>query len=107
MGSSKFGFKMYSSFPLEIVFYATFLDQCGAGYGLLTATCLQTCDCDKQGHVLYTIFWCWIHSSLSRRTQVCEELRKKMVDVSCLQEIRWRGVGSRMSGVRGRRFMLW
>ena len=28
--------------------------------------------------------------------QVCEELRKRMIDVRCLLEMRWRGQGARM-----------
>ena len=39
--------------------------------------------------------------------EVCEELRKRMNDVSCLQEVRWRGQGARMLGVNGRRHKLW
>ena len=31
--------------------------------------------------------------------EVCEELRKRMIDVCCLQEVRWRGHGSRMLGM--------
>ena len=30
---------------------------------------------------------------------VCETLRKRMVDVCCQQEVRWRGPGSRMLGM--------
>ena len=38
---------------------------------------------------------------------MCEELRKRRVDVCCLQEVRWRGQGARMMGVKGRRYKLW
>ena len=41
------------------------------------------------------------------RGKVCEELRKRMVDVCCLQEVRWRGQGFGMLGVEGRRYELW
>ena len=37
---------------------------------------------------------------------VYEELRKRMIDV-CLQEVRWRGQGARMPGVKGRRYKQW
>ena len=30
-----------------------------------------------------------------------------MIDVCCLQEVRWRGQGARMLGMKGRRYRLW
>ena len=39
--------------------------------------------------------------------EVCEELRKRMIDVCCLQEMRWRGQGARMLGMEGKRYKLW
>ena len=30
-----------------------------------------------------------------------------MIDVSCLQEVRWRGQGARMMGMKGRMYKLW
>ena len=39
--------------------------------------------------------------------EVCQELRKRMIDMCCLQEERWRGQGARMLGVNGRRYKLW
>ena len=36
-----------------------------------------------------------------------EELRKQLVDVCYLQEVRWRGKGARFFGVKGRRYKLW
>ena len=36
-----------------------------------------------------------------------EELRKRKVDVCCLQEVRWKGEGARFFGVKGRRYKLW
>ena len=38
--------------------------------------------------------------------EVCEEPRKRMIDVCCWQEVRWRGQGARMLGMKGRRNML-
>ena len=38
---------------------------------------------------------------------MCEELRKRKVDVCCLQEVRWRGEVARFFGVKGRRYKLW
>ena len=34
----------------------------------------------------------WNLGSLNGKVgEVCEELRKRMIDVCCLQEVRWRG----------------
>ena len=33
---------------------------------------------------------------------VCEELRKRMIGVCCLQEVRWRRQCGRMLGMKGR-----
>ena len=50
----------------------------------------------------------WNIGSMSGRgTEVCEELRKRRMDVCCLQEVRWRGQGVRFLGVKGRRYELW
>ena len=42
-----------------------------------------------------------------RGTEVCEELRKRRMDVCCLQEVRWGGQGARFMGVKGRKYKLW
>ena len=42
-----------------------------------------------------------------RVTEVCEELRKRSMDVCCLQEVRWIGQGSQFIGEKGRRYKLW
>ena len=50
----------------------------------------------------------WNIGSMSGRgTEVCKELRKKRMDVCCLQEVRWRGQGAWFLGVKGRRYKLW
>ena len=41
------------------------------------------------------------------RGEACEDLRRTMVDVCCLQEVRWRGKDPRMLEMDGRRFQLW
>ena len=47
----------------------------------------------------------WNIGSMSGRgTKVCEELRKRSMDVCCLQEVRWRGQGARFMGMKGRRY---
>ena len=38
---------------------------------------------------------------------MCEELRKRRMDVCCLQEVRWRGKGAWFMGVKDRRYKLW
>ena len=44
----------------------------------------------------------WNLGSLSGKGEVCEELRR-IVDVCCLHEVRLRGQGARMVGMKGRR----
>ena len=39
--------------------------------------------------------------------EVCEELRKRKVDVCGLQEVWWKNEGTRVLGVFGRRYKLW
>ena len=48
-----------------------------------------------------------VGSICGRGTEVSEELRKRKVDVCCLQEVRWRGQEARFVGVKGRRYKLW
>ena len=43
----------------------------------------------------------WNIGSLSAKGgEVCEEQRKRMIDVCCLQEARWRGQGVRKLGIK-------
>ena len=44
--------------------------------------------------------------SLSGKGDVCEELRKRLIDVCCLQDVRWKEQISRMLGMEGRRYRL-
>ena len=37
---------------------------------------------------------------------MCEELRKRRMDVCCLQGVRWRGPGVPFLGMKGRRYKL-
>ena len=49
----------------------------------------------------------WNVGSLSGSTEdVCEELRKRRINVCCLQEVGWRGHGSMMLWMVGRRYKL-
>ena len=41
-----------------------------------------------------------------RGTDVREELRKRSMDLCCLQEVRWKGQRSRFMDVKGRRYKL-
>ena len=53
-------------------------------------------------------FGSWnVGSICGRGTEVCKELRKRKVDVCCLQEVKWRGEGACFFGVKGRRYKLW
>ena len=38
---------------------------------------------------------------------MCEQLRKREVDMRCSQKGRWREQGARLVGGRGRRYKLW
>ena len=50
----------------------------------------------------------WNVGSIRRRgIEICEELRKRKVDVCCLQEVRFKGQGARFIGVKERRYKLW
>ena len=59
--------------------------------------------------------WCsgvqlgaWNIGSLNgKRLDVCEVLRKRMVDVCCFHELRWSGQGSWMLGIEGWGSKLW
>ena len=48
-----------------------------------------------------------VGSLCGRKTEVCKELRKRRVDVCCMQEVRWKGQGARLVGTSGRRYKLW
>ena len=60
---------------------------------------------------LYERIWVqvrmWNIGCLSGRGDVYEELRKRMIDMCCLQEVRWRGQGARMLGMNERKYKLW
>ncbi|ESO00261.1 hypothetical protein HELRODRAFT_176119 [Helobdella robusta] len=42
-----------------------------------------------------------------RSLEVGEKLQKRLVDVAALQEIRWKGEGTRFVGAKGGRYKLW
>ena len=48
-----------------------------------------------------------VGSLCGRKTKVCEELKKRKVDVCCIQETKWKGQGARFMGTSGRRYKLW
>ena len=41
-----------------------------------------------------------------RKTEVREELRKRKIDVCCMQEVRWKGQGARFVSNSGQRYKL-
>ena len=50
----------------------------------------------------------WKLGSVSgKEGEVCEEQSKRLIDVCCLQEVRWRGQGARILGMTGRRYKPW
>ena len=48
-----------------------------------------------------------VGSLCEKKTQVCKELRKRTVNVCCMQEVRWKGQGARFVSTSGRRYKLW
>ena len=38
---------------------------------------------------------------------MCEEQRKRRVDVSCIQEVKWKGQGACFVDTLGQRYKLW
>ena len=38
---------------------------------------------------------------------LCEKLKKRKLDVCCMQEVRWKGQGARFVGTQERRYKLW
>ena len=76
-----------------------------SGKGVRRITGKNNCNQRQEGEVRCGS---WNVGSLRcRGTEVCEELRKRKVDICCLQEVRWRGEGARFLGVKGRRYKLW
>ena len=52
-------------------------------------------------------FESWKVDSISgRRRKKCEEMRKRKMNVCCLEEVRWIDQGARCFGVNGRRSVL-
>jgi len=47
-----------------------------------------------------------VGSLCGKGTEVCEELRRR-VDVYCIQEVRWKGLGAYIIGVKQKRYKLW
>ena len=62
--------------------------------------CCMTGDDDDDGR-----FGVQNLGSLRGKGDVCEELRKRKIDVCCLNEVRWRGLGARMLWMKGRRYI--
>ena len=48
-----------------------------------------------------------IGSLNGKSMELCEELLRREVGICCIQEVRWRGMGSKFLGSLGRRFKLW
>ena len=48
-----------------------------------------------------------VGSLCGSNTEVCEELRKRRVDVCRIQEVRWKGQETRFVGTSRRRYKLW
>ena len=49
-----------------------------------------------------------IKSLNGKKMELCEELLKREIGICCIQEVRWRGMGSKLVGSLGKRFkLLW
>ena len=48
----------------------------------------------------------WVSLS-GKGGEVCEELQKRMIDMCCLWDVRWREHGARMLGMKGKKCRLW
>ena len=48
-----------------------------------------------------------IGSLNGKSMELCEELVRREVGICCIQEVRWRGMGSKFLGSLDRRFKLW
>ena len=49
----------------------------------------------------------FLNSTLGRKTKVCDELRKRRVDMCCMQEVRWKAQGACFVGTLGQKCKLW
>ena len=47
----------------------------------------------------------WNLGRLGGKGDICKELRKRMIDMCCFQEVKWRG--AIMLGMKERRYKLW
>ena len=62
---------------------------------------------DKPDWRIGVLFGTWNLGCLrGKRREVCEELRKRIIDVCCLQKVRWRAHDARMHGMTGGRNKL-
>ena len=53
-------------------------------------------------------FSTWNVGTMNKRgEEVCEELRRRRVDVCCVQEVRCKGQSAKFLGVKGRRYKMW
>ena len=48
-----------------------------------------------------------VGSLCGRKREMFEELRKRRVDVCCMQEVRWKDQGARFVGTLEQRYKLW
>ena len=48
-----------------------------------------------------------IGSLNGKNMELCEELLRREVGICCIQEVKWKGMGSKSLGSIGRRFELW
>ena len=53
-------------------------------------------------------FGSWnVGSKVGRSMEVVDELRRRKVDVCCVQETKWRGGSAKIIGAEGERYKFW
>ena len=63
--------------------------------------------CGKRKGILHRAFLILQKALKGKSMELCKELLKKEVGIYCIQEVKWRGMGSKFVGSLGRRFKLW
>ena len=61
----------------------------------------------SDGRFVVRVGTCNLGSLDGKLDDIYEEPKKRMIDVCCLLEVRWRGQGARMLGMKGRGYKLW
>ena len=71
------------------------------GVSLHSEVCAHSLQYDGKcdGRFVVRVWMCNLGCLSGKGGEVCEELGKRMIDVCCFQEEKWRGPGARMLGM--------